>query len=55
MSISDVGLVDPVEDEMVGLGSLELGSHMASTVDSRESEATVVGFKVSSNLGVDNV
>jgi hypothetical protein len=47
--------VHPVEDQVVGLGSLELGGHVAGSVHSRESEVTIVGFEVATDLGVNEV
>merc|ERR1712151_1335719 len=54
ISSSQIGelvlLLQPAEDKLVGLGWLELWSHVASTVDSSESKITGVGLRVASNL-----
>merc|ERR1712151_545859 len=54
ISSSQIGelvlLLQPAEDELVGLGWLELWSHVASTVDSSEGEITGVRLRVASDL-----
>lgn len=53
--ISDVSVEEPVEDEVVGLGRLELRGHVASAVDGSESETAFVRLPVSSNLAFNSV
>ena len=53
--ISDVSVEEPVEDEVVGLGRLELRGHVASAVDSSEGETALVRLPVSSNLAFNSV
>ena len=53
--VSDGSLVNPVEDKVVSLGSLELRSHVASTVNGSESEITSVRLKVTTDLSIDKV
>jgi hypothetical protein len=55
VSYSDRCLVDPVEDQVVSLSSLELGSHVTGTVNSRESEVAGVGLEVATDLPLNRV
>jgi len=51
---SDVFLLQPVEDKVVSLGSLELRDHVASTVNGGEGEVTAF-FNLTSDLSIDVV
>ena len=53
--ISNVSLVKPVEDKIVGLFPLKLRSHVACTVHSCKSQVSIIGFEVTSYLIIDNV
>lgn len=52
---SNFPLVEPVEDQVVGLFALELRSHVASAVDGCKCEAALVRLQVTGNLLVDHV
>uniref|UniRef100_A0A7S3HWM2 Uncharacterized protein n=1 Tax=Favella ehrenbergii TaxID=182087 RepID=A0A7S3HWM2_9SPIT len=54
-SCSDVSVEHPVEDQVVGLRGLELGSHVAGAVNSAEGESTLVLLPVASDLALDQV
>ena len=53
--LSDGLLLEPVEYEVIGLGSLKLGGHVACSVDGTECEVAISSFDVASDLSVEHV
>ena len=47
--------MEPVEDQVVGLGWLVLRSHVASTVDRSEGEPVLTDFDVTDDLVLESV
>ena len=52
---SDVPVEEPVKDQVIGLGWLELWGHMASTVDSTKGEVAFIRLPVTGDLAIDHV
>lgn len=47
--------MEPVEDQVVGLGGLVLGSHVACTMDGSEGKPVLTDFDVADDLVLESV